>query len=159
MIAVVLLAVIMVTVTAYGLTNSVFAQGPPKFIVNLTGDEEVPPAQTNTTGTADISAFDVSDDSITYAINVSSIEGATAGHIHLGKQGENGPIVVTLFKYDSPMNQVMETGTVTADKLEGPMKDKPMSDLALTGLNGSLYINVHTEQYPDGEIRGQIENP
>ena len=30
----------------------------------------------------------------------------TAGHIHLGAKGENGPIVVTLFKYDSPMNEV-----------------------------------------------------
>jgi len=66
-------------------------------MINLTGSEEVPPVQTNTTGTAVISAFDIVSDSISYAINVPSIEGATAGHTHLGKS-ENGPIVVTFFR-------------------------------------------------------------
>ena len=40
--------------------------------------------------------------------------------------------------------------------LEGPMKGKPLSDLALAALNGSLYINIHTEKNANGEIRGQI---
>jgi hypothetical protein len=53
----------------------------------------------------------------------------------------------------------MEGGTITADNLEGPLKDKPLSELAVAGANGSLYINIHTEQYPNGEIRGQIEIP
>jgi hypothetical protein len=75
--------------------------------------------------------------------------------VHLAKQGENGPIVVTLFKYDSPMNEVSENGTITADKLEGPMAGKQLSDLANAGANGSLYINIHTERNPNGEIRGQ----
>ena len=57
------------------------------------------------------------------------------------------------------MYGVMETGTITAAMLEGPMEGKPISELALTGANGSLYINIHTEQNPNGEIRGQIENP
>jgi hypothetical protein len=30
------------------------------------------------------------------------------------------------------------------------------SDLALAALNGSLYINIHTEKNANGEIRGQI---
>ena len=43
----------------------------------------------------------------TIVINLTGNEvGVTAGHIHLGAKGENGPIVVTLFKYDSPMNEV-----------------------------------------------------
>ena len=46
-------------------------------------------------------------------------------------------------------------GTITADKLEGPMAGKQISDLASTGANGMLYVNVHTEQNPNGEIRGQ----
>jgi hypothetical protein len=154
----VLLAVLTITLVTYGL---VFAQGPPKFSINLTGSEEVPPVQTNATGTAEISAFDISSDSISYGINVTNISGPTAAHTHLGKPGENGPIVVTFFNYTGPrpINEVMEGGTITADDLEGPLKGKPLSELAVAGANGSLYINIHTEQYPNGEIRGQIVNP
>jgi hypothetical protein len=54
---------------------------------------------------------------------------------------------------------VLETGTITADKLESPMMGKQLSDLALAGANGILYINIHIEQNPNGEIRGQIQNP
>ena len=158
--AAVLLAVL-ITGTTYGLIDLVFAQGPPKFTINLTGSEEVPPVQTNATGTAEISAFDISSDSISYGINATNISGVTAAHTHLGKQGENGPIVATFFKYvgPRPINEVMEGGTITADDLEGPLKGKPLSELAVAGANGSLYINIHTERYPNREIRGQIVNP
>jgi hypothetical protein len=99
-----------------GLTSLVFAQGPPTITINLTGSEEVPPVQTEATGMAEFIPLGM--DSIAYSVNATNIEGATAGHIHLGAKGENGPIVVTLFKYDTPMNELSENGTITADKLE-----------------------------------------
>jgi hypothetical protein len=142
----------LVAVTTSGLTNLAFAQVPQKIIMNLSGSEEVPPVQTEATGVAE---FTPGENSVGYSINATNIEGVTAGHIHLGKQGENGPIVVTLFKYDSPMNQVSENGTFTADKLEGPLAGKELSDLAIAGANGTLYANIHTQQNPNGEIRGQ----
>lgn len=154
-------AAVLVTLTTtlltYVLTESVLAQDLPKFIFKLTGNQEVPPVQTNAIGSAEISAFSVAEDSISYKINVANITGVTAGHTHLGKVGENGPVVVTFFKYDSPRNNVSETGSITADMLEGPMKGKQLSDLASAGNNGSLYINIHTEKNPNGEIRGQVE--
>ena len=140
-----------------GLTGLVFAQGPPTITINLTGSEEVPPVQTEATGVAEFIPLGM--DSIAYSVNATNIEGVTAGHIHLGAKGENGPIVVTLFKYDTPMNEVSENGTITADKLEGPMAGKQISDLATGGANGTLYVNVHTEQNPNGEIRGQGGSP
>src|SRR5918997_7000374 len=130
-----------------GLTSLVFAQGPPTITINLTGSEEVPPVQTEATGVAEFVPLGM--DSIAYSVNATNIEGATAGHIHLGTKGENGPIVVTLFKYDMPMNEVSENGTITADKLEGPMAGKQISDLATAGASGTLYVNVHTEQNPN----------
>ena len=133
-------------------TNSVYAQEPQKIVVNLSGSEEVPPVQTEATGVAE---FIPGEDSVAYSVNATNIQGVTAGHIHLGERGENGPIVVTLFKYDSPMNEVSETGTITADKLEGPLAGKQLSDLGAAGANGTLYVNIHTEQNPNGEIRGQ----
>jgi hypothetical protein len=155
--AAVTLSILVMTVTTTGLTSLVFAQGPPTIAVNLTGSEEVPPVQTEATGVAEFIPMGM--DSITYSVNATNIEGVTAGHIHLGAKGENGPIVVTLFKYDSPMNEVSENGTITADKLEGPMAGKQISDLATAGANGTLYVNVHTEQNPNGEIRGQGGSP
>jgi CHRD domain len=133
-------------------TNSVYAQGPQKIVMNLSGSEEVPPVQTEATGVAE---FIPGEDSVAYSVNATNIQGVTAGHIHLGNRGENGPVVVTLFKYDSPMNEVSETGTITADKLEGPLAGKQLSDLGAAGTNGTLYVNIHTEQNPNGEIRGQ----
>lgn len=53
------------------------------------------------------------------------------------------------------MNDVSESGTFTAGQLEGPLAGKQLSDLAIVGTNGTLYVNIHTQQNPNGEIRGQ----
>jgi CHRD domain len=150
---------LMITVATLGYADLVLAQGPAKFGFNLTGSEEVPPVQTNAIGMADISPYTIAGDSITYSVNATNIKDVTAGHIHFGKQGENGPIVFTMFKYDPPRDEVLETGTITADKLEGPLKGKQVSDLAFAGANGSLYMNIHTLENPNGEIRGTSSIP
>ena len=143
------------TITITSLANSVFAQGgEQKFMAKLSGQDEVPPTDSQATGMAEFTLMGT--DSVMYSVNATNIQGVTAGHIHSGKQGENGPIVVTLFKYDSPMNQVSESGSITADKLEGPMAGKQLLDLSTAMSNGETYVNIHTEQNPNGEIRGQI---
>ena len=154
-----ILATLMITTVTHDLTDLVFAQGQTKFEFNLTGSEEVPSVHTNVTGTAEISAHTVAGDTITYRVNAMNIKDVTGGHIHLGKPGENGPIVFTMFKYDPPRNEVSESGTITADKLEGPMKGKKVYDVAFTGSNGSLYMNIHTLENPNGEIRGTSSIP
>ena len=145
------------TLSSYGLTSLVSAQEPMTITVNLTGSEEVPPVQTEATGIAEFTPMGM--DSIAYSINATNIEGATAGHVHLGAKGENGPVVVTLFKYDTPVNEVSEKGSIIANKFEGPLTGKQMSDLVKAGVEGMLYINIHSEQNPNGEIRGQIGSP
>ena len=37
-------------------------------------------------------------------------------------------------------------------------KDKEISDLVSLMSDGNAYVNVHTEKYPDGAIRGQISS-
>lgn len=71
----------------------------------LSSDVVVPPVDTQAVGIAD---FAPSENSVEYTINAAEIEGATAGHIHYGIEGENGPVVVAQFKYDTPQNQVSE---------------------------------------------------
>jgi CHRD domain len=146
--------VVVVGITS-GLTSSAAAQGQEqKFTATLSGQEEVPPTNSQATGMGEVTV--TGGNAAEYSVNATNIQGVTAGHIHSGKQGENGPIVVTLFKNESPTNEVSETGSITADKLEGPMAGKQLTDLVSAMNNGETYVNIHTEQNPNGEIRGQL---
>jgi hypothetical protein len=102
--------------------------------------------------------FKPMQDKVWFKLNVTDMQGVTQAHIHTGKQGENGPILVTLYKSNTPqpINGKLAYGNITANLLEGPMKGKQISDLTTAMSNGSTYVNVHTEKYPKGEIRGQI---
>jgi hypothetical protein len=126
------------------------------FTSQMSGTEEVPPVDTTATGTAE---FNLGTNGIDYQVSVSGISGVTAAHIYSGNVGENGPVIVTLFKSDTPSNQtngVLVKGTITAADLEGPMQGKQISDLVSVMSSGGTYVNVHTEANPNGEIRGQI---
>jgi hypothetical protein len=129
------------------------------FNVELSGNEEVPPVQTDATGSAEFTAPHF--DNIGYSVNVSNIDKVTAAHIHSGKIGENGPIVVTLFKTETPstepINGNLASGNITNANLEGPMAGKTLIDLTKSMELGETYVNVHTEENPNGEIRGQIK--
>jgi hypothetical protein len=130
------------------------------FVATLSGDKEVPPVQTQATGTAGFSQPHLNN--MTYGIRVTNMEGVTAAHIHQGKEGQNGPVIVTLFKADNQtgtgaINGRLAGGTISNDMLEGPMAGKTLEgDLVKAIQNGEAYVNVHTAQNPDGAIRGQI---
>jgi hypothetical protein len=96
-------------------------------------------------------------------VNVANIENVTQAHIHYGARGENGPVVVWLHPEGPPpelipgrFSGVLATGTITADDLVGPLENQPLSALVDWMLAEETYVNIHTEQYPPGEIRGQI---
>ena len=129
------------------------------FTVELSGNEEVPPVQTDAKGSAEFTAPHF--DNIGYSVNVSNIDKVTMAHIHSGKIGENGPIVVTLFKTETPstepINGNLVSGNITNANLEGPMAGKTLIDLTKSMELGETYVNVHTEEHPNGEIRGQIK--
>ena len=70
----------------------------------------------------------------------------TAAHIHSGKAGENGKVVVVLFKSDNatgPINGTFAQENFTAADLQGPMQGKSISDLVRAMQNGETYTNVH----------------
>jgi CHRD domain len=150
-------------VVAGGITlttsKNVFAQaGEKKFTVKLSGKNEVPPKITKASGTAE---FTLSRDgkTITYKVDVKDIDKATMAHIHQGKIGQNGPVVVTLFNTSSSTglrSGILTQGTITSNNLEGPLKGKQISDLVKLIEDDNAYANVHTQQNPKGEIRGQI---
>jgi len=51
---------------------------------------------------------------------------------------------------------MLAKGTITAEDLVGPLAGMSLNDLRMAMMQGLTYVNVHTSQYPPGEIRGQI---
>lgn len=131
-----------------------------QFSATLAGDKEVPPVETDAKGSAGFSQPHLNN--MSFGIQVSNIEKVMGAHIHQGKEGDNGPVVVTLFKAENntgtgPVNGQLVGGSITNDMLEGPLKGKTVEiDLLKLIQDGEAYVNVHTTDNPNGAIRGQI---
>lgn len=127
--------------------------------VQLSGDQEVPPVDTDATGEAMLKLLEGGDGpQLQYELSVQDIENVTAAHIHLGNEGENGPVVAPLFDANgSPVSEdgQLASGTITESDLVGPLEGKSSRELQ-TMIERGAYVNVHTTEHPDGEIRGQI---
>ena len=78
-------------------------------------------------------------------LEVRQIGAVTAAHIHRGGAGVNGPPVITL---DAPDDNDSDDCDTVADALVDEIRANP----------GGFYVNVHTADFPDGAIRGQIRN-
>jgi hypothetical protein len=132
-----------------------------KLIAKLSGSNEVPPVTTAGSG---IAIFQLSADgkSVDYQLNLTNIKGVIGAHIHSGKQGENGPVVAGLFNpsMNGPptgaINGQLTKGTLTSSDLTGPLSGKQISALVNMLRSGAAYVNVHTTQNQNGEVRGQI---
>lgn len=114
------------------------------FAANLTGANEVPPADADGVGTAHISTDDATN-RICAHLEVRNIGVVTAAHIHRGRAGVNGPPVVTL---DPPDDNDSDDCDDVADALLDEIRRSP----------ADFYVNVHTAEFPNGAIRGQIYN-
>lgn len=130
-----------------------------QFVATLTGAEEVPPVTTIATGTSRL-GFDPTLTALRVQTIVSMINRVTAAHIHLGRPGENGPVIAFLYGPAPPMdfgrNALLSDRVITAANLTGPMTGRSIADLAREIMAGNTYVNVHTVRNPNGEIRGQI---
>jgi hypothetical protein len=131
-------------------------------VAHLSGGEEVPPVDTKATGQA---MFQLSPDGteLSFRLNVANIENVTQAHIHLAPAGENGGVVAWLYP-DAPPQQLipgrtqgtLAKGTITAGDLVGSFAGQGLDALVEAMEAGDTYVNVHTSQFPGGEIRGQI---
>jgi len=86
--------------------------------------------------------YDETDKSITYTVTVQNLTGPPiAAHIHQAPPGMPGPVRITLDQ----------------NNLAGGAAAVPVpADLVEPLFDGGTYVNVHTVQNPNGEIRGQI---
>jgi hypothetical protein len=136
---------------ALGLSGPVGAQGSGDraFFSVLTGAKEVDPAGQRGTGDRNgRGSFSATLDGreLCYGIQVKNIDDPVAAHIHRGGGNVAGPVV---------------------QALEHPETGDPGSSSACVRLSASLrrqlssnprgfYVNVHTADFPNGAVRGQL---
>lgn len=147
------------------------------FGATLSGAQEPVPADapatpspgvtTQMTGTLEISVLpDLS--SFTFRLVVQNGVGVTASHLHCGRPGENGPVVIPLSPPSAEgqnVNGVLAEGTLRSENIDPgataceQLIGRPVRNvaaLAAAATLGLIYANVHTVANPSGEIRGQV---
>jgi hypothetical protein len=109
--------------------------------VSMTGAQEVPPVGTSATGAGEITV--APDRLVTGEVAVYGMT-PTAAHIHRGEPGVSGPPVITLMS--------------TADgKFVVPPGSMLTEEQYAAYQAGNLYVNVHSADHPNGEVRAQLK--
>lgn len=148
-------------------TAAVADHGSKQFRASLEGYQEVPAI--STTGNGSFRAtVSPSGDGFAYRLSYADLEGGNvlAAHIHLGQRSVNGGVSVFLCggggKPACPAPPATVTGTVVAADVLGPaaqgIAPGQLDELMRAMRAGVTYANLHTTQFPGGEIRGQIRN-
>jgi hypothetical protein len=136
---------------------------------SLSGFNEVPPKATGGNGTFKAKA---SNGAIDFTLTYSGLTTpAFMAHFHFAERGVNGGIFIWLCgKPGTPAHQACPpgntskpetvTGHITAADIQAvPDQNVSAMDMA-TALRiieaGDAYVNVHTSNFPAGEIRGQV---
>ena len=147
--------------------TSAVATPVENFTAHLTGDEEVPPVETDAVGQA-LFQWDGSD--VRFRLIVDEISNVTQAHIHCGARGANGPVVQFLFGAvpagGGPVEGVLSSGSFDPSDKTCTLAEGEVSLLDAMR-SGRTYANVHTDDgdpetrggpgdTPTGEIRGQI---
>ena len=108
------------------------------FKTDLTGAAGVPQTDSAAKGTVELT-LDTESKTVAWVVTTEGLTGEpTASHIHGPAEPTEvaGPVIDTMAQMDG----------------SAPITDEQIADLTA----GKYYYNVHTEKFPDGEIRGQL---
>jgi hypothetical protein len=146
--------------------------GGRSFSAQLSGYEEIiagPPegGAVSTVGSGRFTAKVRNDPlRIEYRLRYEDLEGATTSqaHIHFGQRHTNGGVSAFLCgggdKPPCTPDSGDISGTIDAADVVGPANQGiaagELAELIRAMRNGATYVNIHTDIYPGGEIRGQI---
>jgi len=138
---------------------------------SLTGYEEVPAISTRASGTFTGSLnFDENAIEFTISWNQKLTSTVTQAHLHFAQPGVNGAIVVFLCSNlgNGPVGTpacptgagevsgTIEAADVTAGAAAQGIDATQFNKLLRALKAGAVYANVHTTDFPSGEIRGQV---
>jgi len=108
----------------------------------MTGREQVPALYgSGSTGTATFS-LDALRSTLEYTVT-HTVAAPTGAHLHLGIAGERGEVLLPL--------------TMAPGVLSGTLRLTP--EQARHIAQGRVYVDIHSADHPDGEIRGQVVLP
>ncbi len=117
--------------------------------VELAGSSEVPSVDTDASGSATATlegnTLNVTGDFDDLSSDLYDVDGSPA-HIHVGDAGENGPIA---FPLEVSADDDAQGGSFS-------LTQRLSTDEQAVFRAGGYYINVHTENYQDGELRAQL---
>ena len=139
-----------------------------EFNFPLEGAQEVPPNDTNAAGVVSLFAYDTATqtfdlDTFIVGIGIDELLGvgpnSTPFHIHMAPPGTNGPIVVDLGLHGSFFEDGsgirLQLDDVLLGGVQGGIESDPMENEAAL-FAGDLYVNVHTNAFSGGQLRGQV---
>jgi hypothetical protein len=110
--------------------------------------QENPPTGSPATGSA-IMHYDVATNTFDLIVSISGMTNtASASHIHEAAVGANGPVATGLGGES--------VYTRTGSNLTATFRDITHLGSPLTLLQGGAYFNIHSAQFPGGEVRGQF---
>lgn len=149
-----------------------FAQQPPggTVISRLRGFEEVPAVSSSGGGRFNATVNEQGT-MVTWELNYFNMESTvTQAHIHFGQRGVNGGVVVFLCSnlanapagtQQCPPSPGFLSGSFTAEDVVGGAAAQGITPGELHSVlralrAGATYVNVHSELFPGGEIRGPL---
>lgn len=157
------------TASILGLAAVPAGAGLTFFDFTLDGGQEAPANDSDAFGLATLTyddsaqTFDLSlfTDGIAFDTLLGVGPNATPIHLHLAPPGANGGIVIDLGLVGAFTDEgggilsfdVMDV-PIGGDQGAVPATDPAANEAALFA--GNLYLNVHTSDYPSGNIRGQV---
>jgi CHRD domain len=127
---------------------------------HLAGANEVPARETRAQGQLEL-RLAPDGSSISYRLMATNIDDVFMAHLHLAPAGSNGPIVAWLYPAAPPPQPIpgRHTGILAQGEITtlfGPLEGQGIDALWEQIEAGQVYGNVHTSQYPGGEVRGQV---
>jgi len=142
-------SIVIALVSVLAITSSV-ANANTGFVVSLSGLNEVPPNASPASGTA-FAVLDNTGTILTYSVTYSGLLAPrTASHFHaIAAPGANASVQLPIAAGGPTSDSFSGSGAVNATLLTG--LTTPSGDGSV-----KVYLNVHSSQFPGGEIRGQL---
>ncbi len=128
--------------------------GRIRFEADLSASQEVAPGTVESDGRGTARLRSRNGEELRIRVSFRGLTGPlVAAHLHLGQAGTNGPVVADL---EEGIRNRQVRITITEEDLVGPLEGLSFVELLNQLAAGNIYVNLHTEANPAGEIRGQL---